>query len=227
MSTTMDIFQTYKALILKKTWKKDLKEIQKKKEQITYKWCMPWKKFLGLSIELGLLFTLFFTIVGFKAMGLISVMTFPFIIIMAIYFALHPLVFILLPLGLYNIIKIQINKRKVKNKSDLKQINQKQEMVKQNLQTIQKALKEHSVVPLEYQTENQLNRMMTNIKHGKANNDSHAIYLHAIELDRKEREKTRQTEQEFLIKSERQSRRRALLQNLTLLSFLFYLFKKK
>src|SRR5699024_2956123 len=219
---TMNVFQTYKAFTLKKMWKEDLEELKKAREKIKYRFCLPWKNFVGLSIEIYLLLSVYLLTIGIREKGL---SLFPLLILISLYLALQPLVFMVLPLSIYNVIKIQCNKLRNANKMNLKIINQEEEAIKTNLKTIQTALQNNSIVPVKYQTENDLQKIMSDIKDGKAKKEYHAISMHALKLSREE--KIREGEKENHQESAIREGTGLFFKNIVLFSLLLYLYKKK
>src|SRR5699024_11160716 len=111
------------------------------------------------------------------------------------------------------------------NKMNLKIINQEEEAIKTNLKTIQTALQNNSIVPVKYQMENDLQKIMSDIKDCKANNDYYVISMHALKLSREE--KIRVGEKEHHQESAIRECSDLFFKNLVLFSLLLYLFKKK
>lgn len=191
----MDIFQTYKAFVLKSAWERDLELIRCSRHKIIYKFCLPWRSFLGLSMELAILIMLFLLYVGVKEF---SVWSLPLIFVISLFIALEPLAYILVPLALYNVFKIHYNKWRNKNNGEFMALKQKEEAIKTNLRTIQNGLTNHSVVPSKFQTEDDLQQMMESLKSGKAVDDTHAVYLYSNYKEIKVENKTKRSNNKTL-----------------------------
>jgi len=224
---TMNIFQTYKALMLKKAWEQDLKALKNKTDKMIYKKALPIKNFIGLSIEITILFVLYLMIIAFKDMGTIVLMMLPFTILLILYSVLYPVATILVPLALYNLIKIEWNKRRNRSKAEIVRIKQQTEAIQTNLSTIENGLKKYSIVPEHYQTEKQLQTMMGKIKSGEARDDRHAVYMHTLEHEEAIRRKRSQQQQMKQPRFKKNEKAKHIFTNLVLTAFVIRLLRKK
>ncbi|WP_040980400.1 MULTISPECIES: hypothetical protein [Oceanobacillus] len=185
--STMNIFQTYKSLMLKKAWQEDIKILKKKANDIIYEKAFSFKKFVHLSLKIiGIAIAAMFVLMvlnkseAYNFMDFIKVL--PLTILVLLYSFWLPIATILILLGGYSVIKVKLNKKRGTKR--ILAIEQEIEEIESNLKIIQDALDNHSVVPAQYQTEPKLEIMMDHIKNGFAESDQQAIMLYADHLNK-------------------------------------------
>lgn len=185
--STMNIFQTYKALVLKKSWEENLQFLRGNLKEIKYKRAWSMKQFARLSlIILGLSLIIMYLILAFSRSDGIHIMDFfmalPLTIVALVFFAWIPLSILLFILASYSFVKVKMNVKY--NTKYLSELDEKIKMTDSNIKILSNGLKNHSIVPVEYQVEEQLEWMMAQVKSGVVTSEQDAINLHAYRLER-------------------------------------------
>lgn len=209
----MNLLQTYKAKILNKNWEKDLEILNKENKKIIYQKALSWKGLLKLSIAIDIFIVLVYGFLSFNDYGM-GIM--PLMLLIGVFVALQPTVMIVLPLVIYNIVRVTYNK--IIKRDIIRQNKQRQEDLKINLQTIQNGLKYNTIVPSAYQSELALEKMMEDVQQGIADNDKHAVerYIKQVEMEDHNRKI-----KELKYKEQKQQQKRGFIQN-AVMNLLFY-----